>query len=46
MSVLEVKWDELMPSHIRENMLIDNLQWTAFSKYYLCRKHSFNGGLM
>lgn len=45
MSVLEVKWDELMPSHIRENMQIDNLQWTAFSKYYLCRKYNLNGGL-
>lgn len=45
MSVLEVKWDELIPSHIRENLQIDNLRWTAFSKYYLCRKHNLNGGL-
>lgn len=45
MSVMEVKWDELLPLHIKENMQLDSLQWTAFSKYYLCRKHSLNGGL-
>ncbi len=36
-SVLEVKWDELLPSLIKEAMQLDSLQWTAFSKYYICR---------
>lgn len=44
-SVLEVKWDELLPLHIKEYMHLERLQWTAFSKYYLCRKHNLNGGL-
>lgn len=44
-SVLEVKWDELLPMHIKEYMHLERLQWTAFSKYYLCRKHNLNGGL-
>ena len=44
-SVLEVKWDEVIPFHIREYMMLERLQWTAFSKYYLCRKYNLNGGL-
>lgn len=44
-SVLEVKWDEVIPSHIKEYMMLERLQWTAFSKYYLCRKYNLNGGL-
>lgn len=36
-SILEVKWDELMPGFIRENLKMEDLQWIAFSKYYLCR---------
>ena len=36
-TVLEVKWDELMPRHIKDALLVNNLQWTAFSKYALCR---------
>lgn len=44
-SVLEVKWDELIPRHIKENLHLERLQWSAFSKYYLCRKHNINGGL-
>ena len=36
-SLLEVKWDELLPRHIREVLQADLLQWTAFSKYYMCR---------
>ena len=43
--VLEVKWDEVIPMHIKEYMMLERLQWTAFSKYYLCRKHNLNGGL-
>lgn len=38
-SIMEVKWDEVMPRHIKEVMLIENLEWIAFSKYYMCRKY-------
>lgn len=44
-SVLEVKWDEIMPSFIKDYLQIENLQWSNFSKYYLCRKYSLNGGI-
>ena len=36
-SILEVKWDELIPLHIKDVLKLDTLQWTAFSKYYMCR---------
>ncbi len=36
--VLEVKWDELLPDFIYHSMMLKNLQWTSFSKFYLCRK--------
>lgn len=38
--VLEVKYDELLPDYIYNLMQIPQLQQTAFSKYYLCRKYS------
>ena len=38
-SILEVKWDEIMPIHIKKVMQLDRLQWSAFSKYYMCRKY-------
>lgn len=44
-SILEVKWDELLPSYIRGQLELDSLQWTAFSKYYLCRKYNCYGGV-
>ena len=44
-SVLEVKWDEIFPIHIKECMALDSLQWNTFSKYYLCRQYNINGGL-
>ena len=44
-SILEVKWDELLPSYIKEQMGLDSLQWTSFSKYYLCRKYNCCGGV-
>jgi len=44
-SILEVKWDELLPSHIRGHLELDSLQWTAFSKYSLCRKYNCYGGV-
>lgn len=37
--LLEVKYDEFLPDHIYRNLQLDNLQRTAFSKYYICRKH-------
>lgn len=37
-SVLEVKWDELLPLHIKDALCLDTLQWSAFSKYCLCRR--------
>lgn len=43
-SVLEIKWDEIFPIHIKECMALDSLQWGTFSKYYLCRKYNINGG--
>lgn len=36
-SILEVKWDEVFPKHIKEVLKIENLNWTAFSKYFMCR---------
>lgn len=37
MHVLEVKYDELLPDHIAQQLEISKLQQTAFSKYYLGR---------
>ena len=36
-SLLEVKWDEVLPRHLKEILQTDSLQWTAFSKYFMCR---------
>lgn len=44
-SILEVKWDELLPSYIKGQLELDSLQWTAFSKYYLCRRYNCYGGV-
>lgn len=44
-SILEVKWDELLPSYISGQLALDSLQWTSFSKYYLCRKYNCYGGV-
>lgn len=38
-SVLEVKWDEMLPLHIKEVMQLDTLQWCSFSKYYMSREY-------
>lgn len=43
-SVLEVKWDAFLPSYIKEHMQMETLQWSSFSKYYLCRKYNTYGG--
>ena len=39
-SILEVKWDELLPLHIQQTLQLDTLQWSAFSKYYMCRNYN------
>lgn len=39
-SILEVKWDGLLPPHIKSLLQLDTLQWSAFSKYYHCRVQS------
>lgn len=41
--LLEVKYDELLPSFIKDTLQIGDLQQTTFSKYYLCRKISMGG---
>ncbi len=45
MSVFEVKWDEFLPGYIKNHLQLDSLQWTSFSKYYLCRKYNGYGGI-
>lgn len=36
--ILEVKYDEMLPDYLYNALQIQNLQQTAFSKYYMCRK--------
>lgn len=36
--VLEVKYDEFLPSYIREILEYGKMQRTSYSKYYLCRQ--------
>ncbi len=38
--ILEVKWDQVLPDFIYRMLMLDKLQWTSFSKFYLCRKYS------
>ncbi len=35
--MFEIKWDELLPDYIYTAMMLDNLQWTSFSKFYYSR---------
>ena len=37
-TILEVKWDGILPAFIRDMLQIDTLQWCAFSKYSMCRR--------
>lgn len=37
-SILEVKWNEVMPRHIKDVLKLEGLNWMAFSKYIMCRK--------
>lgn len=36
-SILEVKWDEVMPRHIKNMLRLEDLTRTALSKYAMCR---------
>lgn len=36
-SVLEVKWGEVIPRHIKDMLKTEDLNWIAFSKYSMCR---------
>lgn len=45
MSVLEVKWDAFLPDYIKHHLQQEELQWSSFSKYYLCRKYNTYGGM-
>ena len=38
--LMEVKYDAFLPDFIYHALQLDNLQQTAYSKYYLCRKYS------
>ncbi|MBQ8197999.1 MAG: polyphosphate polymerase domain-containing protein [Lachnospiraceae bacterium] len=38
MQLMEVKYDEFLPAHIKERLDIGHLRQTTFSKYYLGRK--------
>lgn len=37
--VLEIKYDEYLPSYLKEQLELGNLRQTTFSKYYLCRRY-------
>lgn len=41
--LMEVKFDEYLPTFIRNHMEIGRLQQTSFSKYYLGRKYTVSG---
>ena len=38
-SLLEVKFDEYLPVHIKAALQTERLRWTTFSKYHMCRVH-------
>ena len=41
--VLEVKYDAIFPDYIKNMIEVSDLQRTAFSKYYMCRKFTIGG---
>ncbi len=41
--LLEIKYDEFLPSFIKEILQLNSLQRSTFSKYYLCKKYSIGG---
>lgn len=40
LQLMEVKYDAYLPDFIYRALQLENLQQTAYSKYYLCRKYS------
>ncbi len=36
--LFEVKWDELLPDFIYRSLMLENLQWSSFSKFFYCRR--------
>lgn len=36
--ILEIKYDEYLPTFIREQLYLDSLRRTSFSKFYYCRR--------
>lgn len=36
-SIMEIKWDEFIPSHILIGLGLKNAVWTEYSKYAMCR---------
>ena len=42
--ILEVKWDQFLPDWLYRSLQTEELQWSGFSKYYLCRSFNTNGG--
>ncbi len=36
--LFEVKWDELLPDFIYRSLMLENLQWDSFSKFFYCRR--------
>ena len=44
--LVEVKYDELLPDFIKNNLEMIGLRRTTFSKYYLCRRFSAGGLLI
>jgi len=38
--LLEVKYDAYLPDFVYQNLQLQNLRQTAFSKYYVCRKYT------
>jgi len=41
--ILEVKYDEYLPDFINKQVQLNDLQFTNFSKYYLCMKYNLGG---
>mgnify|MGYP002857143566 FL=1 len=41
--LMEVKFDEFLPDYIYKALNLGNLQQTAYSKYYLCRRFAQKG---
>lgn len=41
--LLEVKYDSFLPDVIYRALMLESLQQTAFSKFYICRKYTIKG---